>query len=92
MWAPSECAFRGLLKRIRLFTPETASLTVDSRRIYAGCSGPGGPCDFASVGLVDYSTNTTYHALQTTLSRRFNRGLTFITSYRFRRRSITFRL
>jgi hypothetical protein len=32
---------------------------------------------------VSYSTNSTYHALQTTLSRRFNGGLTFNTSYWF---------
>jgi hypothetical protein len=66
-----------------VYSPETASQSVDRRRIYAGCSASGGPCDFASVGLVDYSTNSTYHALQTTLSRRFNRGLTFSTSYWF---------
>ena len=56
---------------------------VRARRIHAGCPAAGGPCDFASVGLVSYSTNPTFHALQTTVSRRFTRGLTFSTSYWF---------
>ena len=66
-----------------VYTPGATSQSVDARRIYAGCPAAGGPCDFASVGLVDYSTNSTYHALQTTLSRRFNSGLPFSTSYWF---------
>lgn len=66
-----------------VYTPGATSQSVDAKRIYAGCPAAGGPCDFASVGLVNYSTNSTYHALQATLSRRFNRGLTFSTSYWF---------
>jgi hypothetical protein len=66
-----------------VYSPQTAQLSVDARRIYAGCPSTGGPCNFSSVGLIDYSTNSTYHALQTTLSRRFNRGFTFSTSYWF---------
>jgi hypothetical protein len=60
-----------------------STLSVDARRIHAGCAPGGGPCNFASVGLVSYSTNSTYHAMQTTLLRRYNRGLTFSTSYWF---------
>ncbi|MCZ2074934.1 MAG: TonB-dependent receptor [Bryobacterales bacterium] len=66
-----------------VYTPGASSQSVDARRIHAGCPAAAGPCDFASVGLVDYSTNSTYHALQTTLLRRFHRGLTFNTSYWF---------
>ncbi|MCW5981251.1 MAG: TonB-dependent receptor [Bryobacteraceae bacterium] len=66
-----------------VYVPGATSQTIDARRIHAGCPAAGGPCDFASVGLVNYSTNSTYHALQTTLSRRFNRGVTFSTSYWF---------
>ncbi|MEX2263802.1 MAG: carboxypeptidase regulatory-like domain-containing protein [Bryobacteraceae bacterium] len=66
-----------------VYVPGASSQSVDARRIHAGCPAAGGPCDFASVGLIDYSTNSTYHALQTTLARRFNRGLTFSTSYWF---------
>lgn len=54
--------------------------SVDQRRLYADCNAAGA-CTFASVGQVSYSTNSTYHALQTTLSRRFRRGLAFSTSY-----------
>jgi hypothetical protein len=47
--------------------PDAAS-NIDRRRIYAGCDGATGPCDLASVGLISGSTNSTYHALQTTVS------------------------
>ncbi|MCC6589586.1 MAG: TonB-dependent receptor [Bryobacterales bacterium] len=57
--------------------------SVDARRIHAGCPAAGGVCNFASIGLVSYSTNSTYHAMQTTLSRRFRSGLAFSTSYWF---------
>jgi hypothetical protein len=57
----------------------------DERRLHADCHGPQGPCDFASVGLVTNSTNSTYHAAQLALSRRFNNGLSFLTSYTFSR-------
>lgn len=61
-----------------------STASVDQRRIYAGCpANANDPCNFASVGLVNYSTNSTYHALQTTLLRRFQSGLTFSTSYWF---------
>lgn len=58
-----------------VYTAANAAQSVDARRLYAP--------DFASVGLVDYSTNSTYHALQTTLSQRFHRGFSFNTSYWF---------
>jgi hypothetical protein len=60
-----------------------STLSVDARRIHSGCAPAGGPCSFASVGLMSYSTNSTYHAFQTTLLRRFQSGLTFSTSYWF---------
>ncbi len=65
-----------------VYRPGDTSNTVDQRRIYANC-GAGGPCSFASVGLLTYGSNSTYHAMQTTLSRRFSRGLAFSTSYWF---------
>jgi hypothetical protein len=64
-------------------TPANAGLSPDARRIHAGCPAQGGPCDFASVGLIDYSTNSTYHAMQLTLTQRFHRGVVFNTSYWF---------
>jgi hypothetical protein len=41
-----------------VYTPATSALSVDARRIYAGCPAAGGPCNFASVGLVTYATNS----------------------------------
>ncbi len=63
-----------------VYRPGDTPDTVDSRRLYANCSAAG-QCAFASVGLLTYNSNSTYHALQTTLSRRFRGGLAFSTSY-----------
>ncbi|HZT37867.1 MAG TPA: carboxypeptidase regulatory-like domain-containing protein [Bryobacteraceae bacterium] len=66
-----------------VYAPGATSQNADQRRIYAGCHGADGPCDFASVGLISNSTNSTYHAGQIALSRRFARGLLFLASYTF---------
>ena len=66
-----------------VYSPGATSSDEDQRRLYAGCHGPQGPCDFASVGLITDSTNSTYHAAQMALSRRFQNGLSFLTSYTF---------
>jgi hypothetical protein len=63
--------------------PGATAENADQRRLYAGCHGAGGPCDFASVGLMTGSTNSTYHAAQAAVSRRFSRGLGFLASYTF---------
>ncbi len=66
-----------------VYSPGATSGDADQRRMYAGCHGAQGPCDFASVGLITNSTNSTYHAAQMALSRRFQNGLSFLTSYTF---------
>jgi hypothetical protein len=66
-----------------VYQPGATSENADRRRLYAGCRGPQGPCDFASVGLVTNSTNSTYHAGQLAISRRFSTGLGFLASYTF---------
>jgi hypothetical protein len=66
-----------------VYEPGATSGDADQRRMYAGCHGAQGPCDFASVGLITNSTNSTYHAAQMALSRRFHNGLSFLTSYTF---------
>ena len=66
-----------------VYGPGATSDNADQRRLYAGCHGAGGPCDFASVGLITNSTNSTYHAGQVALSRRFSNGLAFLASYTF---------
>lgn len=66
-----------------LYGPGANSQNADQRRIYAGCHGSQGPCDFGSVGLVTDSTSSTYQAGQIALSRRFRNGLGFLASYTF---------
>ena len=62
-----------------IFNP--AQSNIDRRRIYAGCRGDNGPCDFKSVGLIASLANSTYHAMQVSLNRRFAEGVYFTTSY-----------
>lgn len=64
-----------------IFGPGATANNADRRRPHAGCRGADGPCDFASVGLITNQTNSTYHAGQISLSRRFQRGLAFLASY-----------
>lgn len=66
-----------------VYAPGATSNDADQRRLYAGCQGPQGPCDFASVGLITNQTNSTYHAAQVSLSRRFSGGVSFLGSYTF---------
>lgn len=66
-----------------IYRPGATSENADQRRLYAGCKGPQDPCDFASVGLITNQTNSTYHAAQVALSRRFNSGLSFLASYTY---------
>jgi hypothetical protein len=66
-----------------VYGPGATANNADQRRIYAGCTGPEGPCDFASVGLITNSTNSTYHAGQVALTRRFANGLAFVASYTY---------
>lgn len=66
-----------------LYGPGATAQNADQRRIYAGCQGPQGPCNFGSVGLITDSTNSTYHAGQVALTRRFSHGLGFLASYTF---------
>lgn len=63
-----------------VFGPGATSQNADQRRLYGGCSGDG-PCDFASAGLLVNATNSTYHAGQLSLSRRFSTGAGFQLSY-----------
>ena len=64
-----------------IYTPGATSSDADRRRLYAGCRSAQAPCDFASVGIITNSTNSTYHSAQLALSRRFSSGLSFLASY-----------
>jgi hypothetical protein len=63
-----------------VYGPGATSQNADRRRIHAGCSGAG-PCDFSSAGLLVNATNSTYHAGQLSLSRRFSTGAGFQVAY-----------
>jgi outer membrane receptor protein involved in Fe transport len=65
-----------------VFGPGATSRNADSRRLHAGCNAQGA-CDFASAGLLVNATNSTYHAGQVSLSRRFSTGAGFQLSYWF---------
>ncbi len=66
-----------------VYGPGATSNNADQRRQYAGCQGPAGPCNFASVGLVTDSTSSTYEAGQVAFTRRFNNGFSFLASYTY---------
>ncbi len=66
-----------------VYGPGENANNIDQNRIYAGCPASGGPCNFASVGLVDNITNSTYESGQISLTRRFSTGLGFQVSYWF---------
>lgn len=66
-----------------VYGPGATASNADQRRIYAGCPSTPGPCTYASVGLLTNSTDSTYHAGQLSISKRFSNGLGFLTSYTF---------
>ncbi len=62
--------------------PGATSSNADRRRQYANCPAVG-TCDFTHVEMLSFVTNSTYHAGQVSLSRRFHSGLGFNASYWF---------
>ena len=65
-----------------VYGPGATSGNADRRRLYANCPAVGN-CDFTHVAQLSYVTNSTYHAAQLGLSRRFDSGLGFNVSYWF---------
>jgi hypothetical protein len=65
-----------------VFGPGATSGNADRRRIHANCPAVG-TCDFTHVAQLSYITNSTYHAGQVSLSRRFDAGFGFNLSYWF---------
>jgi hypothetical protein len=55
---------------------------VNQRRLYSGCTlaQPNG-CIYASAGLIEGISSSTYHALEASLRKRFGHGLSFLGSY-----------
>jgi hypothetical protein len=64
-----------------VYGPGATAGNADRRRIYANCPSNDGTCDFSTVGLLAYITNSTYHAGQASVSRRYDSGLGFNVSY-----------
>jgi outer membrane receptor protein involved in Fe transport len=62
-----------------LSTPNNA----DQRRLYSGCtpSSSPGACVYSSMGLISSIANSSYHAMETSLKKRFSHGVSFLASY-----------
>lgn len=58
-----------------LFGPGATLANIDARRIYAP--------DFASIISYENVINSTYHAFQLTLNKRFSQGFTVLASYSY---------
>lgn len=65
-----------------VFGPGATAQNADARRIYANCRADGS-CDFTHAALLSYITNSTYHAAQFSVSRRYAAGFSFSGSYWF---------
>jgi len=57
----------------------------DQRRLYSGCTlaDPPTSCKFSSTGLIAGIANSSYHALEASLRKRFSHGLAFLASYTY---------
>jgi hypothetical protein len=63
--------------------PLSTSGNADQRRLHSGCTlaDPPSSCVFSSTGLIAGISNSTYHALETSLRKRFSHGISFLASY-----------
>jgi Carboxypeptidase regulatory-like domain/TonB dependent receptor len=64
-----------------VFGPGATAQNADRRRIYANCPSDGGSCDFSTIAMLRNITNSSYHAGQASISRRYADGLGFNVSY-----------
>jgi len=63
---------------------ETTQDNANQRRLFSGCTiAQPDPCNYASVGEIAGISNSTYHALQTSLHKRFTHGFSMLGSYTF---------
>ena len=63
--------------------PLSTSSNADQRRLYSGCTlnDPASSCIYSSTGLIAGIANSEYSALETSLKKRFGRGISFLASY-----------
>lgn len=66
-----------------VYGPGATAQNADRRRIYAGCPDDGGPCIYSTIAKLTNQTNSTYHAGQASISRRYAAGIGFNVSYWF---------
>ncbi len=66
-------------------SPLTTQDNAIQRRLYSGCTlaQPPSACVYSSVGEIAGIADSTYHALQTSLRRRFARGFSMLGSYTY---------
>jgi len=65
--------------------PISTTDNADQRRIHSGCTlaDPPGSCQYSSTGLIAGIANSSYHAMEASLRKRFSRGLSFLASYTY---------
>src|SRR5206468_1042724 len=63
--------------------PYSTTDNADQRRLYSGCTlnDPPNTCVYSSAGLIAGIANSSYHALEASLNKRFSHGLSFVASY-----------
>ncbi|MDX2154072.1 MAG: TonB-dependent receptor [Bryobacteraceae bacterium] len=66
-----------------LYGPGATAQNADRRRIYANCPPTGAACDFSTIAMLSNITNSTYHAGQVSVSRRYASGFYMNVSYWF---------
>jgi Carboxypeptidase regulatory-like domain/TonB dependent receptor-like, beta-barrel len=64
--------------------PISTSSNADRRREFSGCTlDPTTVCNFSSTGLITGIANSSYNALEASLKKRFNHGISFLASYTY---------
>lgn len=68
-----------------VFVPgQSTEDNVNQRRLFSGCTlAQPNNCVYASTGLIAGIANSSYHALETSLRKRFGHGLSFLASYTY---------
>jgi len=66
-----------------VYAPGATSGNADRRRLYADCPADGSACRMATAATLMYGLNSSYHAAQLSLSRRYSAGFAFNVSYWF---------
>jgi len=63
---------------------QTTQDNANQRRLFSGCTlAQPTPCNYASVGEISGIANSAYHALQSSLRKRFSQGFSVLGSYTY---------